>query len=854
MDAHGRRGMLDKSIRGGARRTGSATRLAGTGAGLGTTGAGLDEEAVALGLGLGRGTMATSSVNKSAALVEGREAGTFAGRGIFITKAEIDSSMSMGDAARRRRLGDESTVTGKGSSFYNLDVQLPIQETTEGSALSSTNESPQRKGLTVQLHIQRADKRTADSTSAVYLNDVVFTYNSSFAVWQTQFEEENSSLGYYVPPTPHGIVSSAPVYEYSAIWQQTQFYSDKSGPSTKLVPRMNSSVSSIYLLQCSQALVTQQAVVDVQSQDMVMVFPGIEKTVSSRAPFSGPDDGPVDDDGVPLFMSSRDGNLFLDAWAYWYNSFSVVVVESNFLRGLTGFYRNVDFHSGLYFLDLGSPTPSRTRISQFKQYSDLISPGPFLINGTVAIATRFPQGRLSSSIIAVILYLSVRLWLIVDQISTGLAASFVLMLLSLRYSFRPTSVGNADEKDTLINGPGVLQTIWLYRNHPKLRQLLKQVEHPTNDNLRKAGAVEIRLVGEGIGKHTLSENESLGHAEVEDKSTSETSAEVTQVVTKLIIDSAFNPRHHPLCFWGHLGKGAGTPIHLCPQQSGNGFFSCYCNSNYICGCIMTLHITTPALVSLETFNTTSSIRVGTQGLPTYSNLSLHDGDKIDAYAPGSLSFFPTIVQNTNQLGLSGGTLYEVLDLNLGEGNATVNATGFNISCGYLTDVVQKHYSSSPLKWKMQVGKGNTSFTFKIKKHSFIQSLSPQPLTKSIMLASTIPIVDSENKLGPATPLKPSMHNNSWVHMLQYSLSLVNQKAIVDAQSHKIITVDPDIGMTVSSWLPFTGPEDGPTDNDGIPLFVNSSSQNLLLDLNPGSIFGSKIGSVVNKCYWPSVPM
>jgi hypothetical protein len=79
---------------------------------------------------------------------------------------------------------------------------------------------------------------------------------------------------------------------------------------------METYVSSIYLLQCSQALVTQQAVVDVQSQKMVLVFPGIEKTVSSWAPFSGPDDGPVDDADVPLFMSSRDRNSFLDAVSY----------------------------------------------------------------------------------------------------------------------------------------------------------------------------------------------------------------------------------------------------------------------------------------------------------------------------------------------------------------------------------------------------------------------------------------------------------------------------------------------------------------------------------------------------------
>lgn len=37
------------------------------------------------------------------------------------------------------------------------------------------------------------------------------------------------------------------------------------------------------------------------------------------------------------------------------------------------------------------------------------------------------------------------------------------------------------------------------------------------------------------------------------------------------------------------------------------------------------------------------------------------------------------------MGLSGGTLYDVLELNAGTGNVTVNATGFNVTCSYFTD-------------------------------------------------------------------------------------------------------------------------------------------------------------------------
>ncbi|KAJ6478460.1 hypothetical protein DFH09DRAFT_1341886 [Mycena vulgaris] len=97
------------------------------------------------------------------------------------------------------------------------------------------------------------------------------------------------------------------------------------------------------------------------------------------------------------------------------------------------------------------------------------------------------------------------------------------------------------------------------------------------------------------------------------------------------------------------------------------------------GNILALHITAPALFSLETFNSSRSVPVGTNSLP---------GGNLSDYALDALFAFPatvgTVGTKTN-LGLSDGTLYDVLDLNPGTGNATANATGFNITCGYMTD-------------------------------------------------------------------------------------------------------------------------------------------------------------------------
>jgi hypothetical protein len=54
----------------------------------------------------------------------------------------------------------------------------------------------------------------------------------------------------------------------------------------------------------------------------------------------------------------------------------------------------------------------------------------------------------------------------------------------------------SDERNPSVNGTGILHTIWMCRNHPELDALLEQVEHPTDDNLRAAGLVQTRLVGE----------------------------------------------------------------------------------------------------------------------------------------------------------------------------------------------------------------------------------------------------------------------------------------------------------------------------------------------------------------------
>jgi hypothetical protein len=68
--------------------------------------------------------------------------------------------------------------------------------------------------------------------------------------------------------------------------------------------------------------------------------------------------------------------------------------------------------------------------------------------------------------------------------------------------------------------------------------------------------------------------------------------------------------------------------------------------------------------------------------------------------------------------------------------------------------------------------------------------------------STIPIIDSSGDSRNRVNLNPPMNTSvSFIQLFRCSLSLVNQTAVVEPQSGKIITVEPDIKKNVSSWLP-----------------------------------------------------
>ncbi|KAJ7167907.1 hypothetical protein C8R46DRAFT_1350814 [Mycena filopes] len=240
------------------------------------------------------------------------------------------------------------------------------------------------------------------------------------------------------------------------------------------------------------------------------------------------------------------------------------------------------------------------------------------------------------------------------------------------------------------------------------------------------------------------------------------------------------------------------------------------------GNILALHISTPALFSIETFNFTQPLPLTTQGLPTY-DFSTERGEAVfqlaDTYTAGSLYYLASVLQGNGQtLGLNGSTLYDVVNLNSGLGNVTVNATGFNITCLYTDDTNAVLYNATSDKWIKEEGNAHSvpdsHYEFPSTQSGVISSLSgldffsPNPEFNRVLFYSTVPVVDS-NGNQPHVNLNPPMSSTYApvpdIQIFRCSQTLVNQTAVVDAQSRMLLSVKPDIHKETSTWLSHEGP-------------------------------------------------
>ncbi|KAJ7333939.1 hypothetical protein DFH08DRAFT_1019744 [Mycena albidolilacea] len=235
--------------------------------------------------------------------------------------------------------------------------------------------------------------------------------------------------------------------------------------------------------------------------------------------------------------------------------------------------------------------------------------------------------------------------------------------------------------------------------------------------------------------------------------------------------------------------------------------------------ISVVHISTPSLLSLQTFNYSFPTNVTTQGVPQYTESAVAtNSTDIDRYIPSLLGTMPDKMDNSNKLGLLDGTLYDVLDDSYTAPDTTVAAVGFNITCQYLPHP-NVTWDGSTMTWEVvypapfpgirvsprlrKPAAGTIEFLFS----------DNDTLSNSVtMLLVGLQVSDSKSNTPIPITLDPPMIFPSFaepvteVQFIRCSQTLVKQIATINTQTQKAITLEPDIRKQGSarSWSPYNG--------------------------------------------------
>ncbi|KAJ7111265.1 hypothetical protein C8R44DRAFT_856600 [Mycena epipterygia] len=248
-------------------------------------------------------------------------------------------------------------------------------------------------------------------------------------------------------------------------------------------------------------------------------------------------------------------------------------------------------------------------------------------------------------------------------------------------------------------------------------------------------------------------------------------------------------------------------------------------------CISILHITIPAILSVQTFNTTVSVAASTFGSREFVN-STTTNSTHDFMTTFPAQFLPwtAIFDDTGMPGLFNGSLYEVLqDVTPGSGEAQVSATAINITCGYLPAVLDENSDPGALAWTVSLGTigtvnlqlySNQLSIMTLADFSTSGVVSPVNLD-SIILYTTNVVIDSEGNQGfpiilsnqssmtdqlpqPNDSILPPHPNDriSQLQLIRCSKSLVAQVGTINSQVNTLnsSSLHPSIFKTSSSWM------------------------------------------------------
>ncbi|KAJ7613451.1 hypothetical protein FB45DRAFT_938406 [Roridomyces roridus] len=244
--------------------------------------------------------------------------------------------------------------------------------------------------------------------------------------------------------------------------------------------------------------------------------------------------------------------------------------------------------------------------------------------------------------------------------------------------------------------------------------------------------------------------------------------------------------------------------------------------------ISVLHTAFPGVAAPQSLFVNQPLPISTQGLPTFNFSGVDKSDRrsiltaAGQYAGDSLAFLPFLTPN-NALGLYEATLYDVPLPNARTGPVRVNATSFNISCGYIPDTALNSTTQS-------INVGGTDYllgipdtkdiiaTVELTRHKEQKDIVAAPITfpSPALFYTSIPVLDSKNNTAPWIDF-----STQTVQVFRCSLGLVEQTVFVDSQSRNLTSFALEIPLEkkTSTWLPFSGQ----LDNLSTAAFSNGQS-------------------------------
>ncbi|KAJ7755428.1 hypothetical protein B0H16DRAFT_715079 [Mycena metata] len=261
--------------------------------------------------------------------------------------------------------------------------------------------------------------------------------------------------------------------------------------------------------------------------------------------------------------------------------------------------------------------------------------------------------------------------------------------------------------------------------------------------------------------------------------------------------------HDKLCSWSGIGSSLSTlynqislPVSVLATLSITAYLLA----------LSALHVTTPALLSIETFNYSNSFEVPLLGRPQWNDSRYNT---TLTYVQYVAEFLPWIgnLDESQTLGLFNGSLYDISTEFYPGGMANVSAIGFNVTCGYIP-------------WSNAVGDEFGTFTVTLEPTSeFIYIDAPGPdilaihdptnlnetdlgYSKSIIGYTTNKLLDSEQHTGfPVIPTKENNSTISYFQIFRCSRGLVQQHGTLDTGTGRIIpsSLQPNLQKNHSKW-------------------------------------------------------